>query len=153
MARMVVNAVGWIVFMCKLLVGVLGIGGCGNLQATTSQRLAWILSAARDTSMAVRYVTLLVLSVALAVLGYFLFGVVVAIYVGLWLHDEKMYYAQGLSAHLFGATGSAIGALLAWAIWRLGVAVFARYTASRTAEPPYGLFDLNKNKADGPARR
>jgi hypothetical protein len=66
-----------------------------------------------------RYLILAVFSLFLAVVGYFSFGTVVAIYAGLWLHDEKMYYAQGLSAHLFGATGAALGILLAWFIWRL----------------------------------
>jgi hypothetical protein len=70
--------------------------------------------------MVMRHLILLMLSLALAVVGYFLFGIVVAIYVGLWLHDEKMHYAQGLSAHVLGATGAALGGLLAWVIWRLG---------------------------------
>jgi hypothetical protein len=69
--------------------------------------------------MPIRYLSLLVLALPLAVLGYFFFGIVVAIYAGLWLHDDKMYYAQGLPAHLFGAVGAAFGALIAWGIWRL----------------------------------
>ncbi|MBX7106388.1 MAG: hypothetical protein K1X57_20085, partial [Gemmataceae bacterium] len=48
---------------------------------------------------------------------------------------EKMYYAQGLTAHLFGAIGSAIGVLLAWAIWRLGVVAIARFTATGNDGP------------------
>jgi hypothetical protein len=70
---------------------------------------------------------LAVLSLCLAVVGYFFFGIVVAIYAGLWLHDEKMYYAQGLSSHLFGATGAALGILLAWFIWRLGLLALGRH--------------------------
>ena len=72
--------------------------------------------------MVIRYLALLVLSLALAVVGYFLFGIVVTIYAGLWLHDEKMYYAQGLPAQLFGAAGVAVGLFLAWGIWRLALA-------------------------------
>jgi hypothetical protein len=53
----------------------------------------------------IRHVVLLVLALLLAVGGYFLFAVVIAIYAGLLLHDEKMYYAQRLSAQLFGASG------------------------------------------------
>jgi hypothetical protein len=62
---------------------------------------------------------LLVLALPMAVVGYFFFGIVVAIYAGLWLHSDKMYYAQGLPAHLFGAVGAAVGVLLAWTISRL----------------------------------
>jgi hypothetical protein len=76
--------------------------------------------------MGLRYLTLAVLSLVLAVAGYFVFGVVVAIGVGLWLHDEKMYYAQGLSAQLFGATGAVFGVLLACVIWRLGLAALGQ---------------------------
>lgn len=76
--------------------------------------------------MAPRYLTLLVLSLVLAVVGYVFFGIVAALYAGLWLHDEKMYYAQGFSAHLFGATGAVVGVLLAWAVWRLGLAAAGR---------------------------
>jgi hypothetical protein len=83
--------------------------------------------------MAYRYLALLVLSLFLAVVGYFLFGVVVAIYAGLWLHDEKMYYAQGFPAQLFGATGAVLGVLLAWVIWRLGRAALGRRNSDRTA--------------------
>lgn len=83
--------------------------------------------------MAFRYLALLVLSLFLAVVGYFLFGIVVAIYAGLWLHDEKMYYAQGVPAHVFGATGAAIGVLLAWLIWRLGLTALGRRSPQRTA--------------------
>jgi len=55
----------------------------------------------------------------LAVIGYFVFGVVVAIYAGLWLHDEKMYFAQGWRAQVFGAVGALSGAGVAWIIGRL----------------------------------
>jgi hypothetical protein len=84
--------------------------------------------------MASRYLALLVLSLFLAVVGYLVFGIVVAIYAGLWLHDEKMYYARGLSAHLFGATGAAVGVLLAWAVWR-GLAALGRHGSPATAGP------------------
>ncbi len=82
-----------------------------------------------------RYLGLLILALVLAVVGYFFFGIVVAIYVGLWLHDEKMYYAQGFSAQLFGTTGAAVGVTLAWVIWRLGVAALAGPVTPGTAEP------------------
>jgi hypothetical protein len=65
---------------------------------------------------------LIVLALFFAVLGYFLFAIVIAIHAGLMLHDEKMYYAQGLSAQLFGATGALLGVGLAGAVWRLGLA-------------------------------
>ena len=71
----------------------------------------------------IRYVVLLVLALFLAVVGYVLFAIVVAISAGLLLHDEKMYYAQGHPAQLFGATGALLGAVLAWAVWRLGLAL------------------------------
>jgi hypothetical protein len=89
--------------------------------------------------MALRHLILLILSLALAVVGCFFFGIVVAIYVGLLLHDEKMYYAHGLSARLFGATGAAVGVLLAWVICRLGVATLARSSTRKSAEPVNGL--------------
>jgi hypothetical protein len=84
--------------------------------------------------MQIRHFSLLVLSLLLAVLGYFFFGIVVAIYAGLWLHDEKMYYAQGVRGQWFGASGAALGVLLAWAIWRLGVATFSRRNPHQRAE-------------------
>jgi hypothetical protein len=71
---------------------------------------------------AYRYLALVALALPLAVIGFFLFATLVAIYAGLWLHDEKMYYAQGLASHLFGATGAVIGLLLAWLIWRVTIA-------------------------------
>jgi membrane protein DedA with SNARE-associated domain len=55
----------------------------------------------------------------LAVIGYFFFGVVVAIHAGLWLHDEKMYFAQGWPAQVFGAVGAILGVGLGWGIGRL----------------------------------
>jgi hypothetical protein len=76
--------------------------------------------------MARRYLTLLALALPLAVAGYFFFGIVAAIYAGLWIHDEKMYFAQGLSAQLFGATGAVFGMAIAWAVWRVALAAFAR---------------------------
>jgi hypothetical protein len=88
--------------------------------------------------MAIRYLALLVLSLVLAIVGYFLFAIVVAIYAGLWLHDEKMYYEQGLPAHLFGATGAALGVLLAWVLWRLGLAALSWRSPPRTAAPDCG---------------
>lgn len=78
---------------------------------------------------ALRYLIRSVLTLFLATVGYFVFGIVVAIYAGLWLHNEKMYFAQGRSAHLFGATGAAIGVSLAWMIWRHGS------RGSRPAQP------------------
>jgi hypothetical protein len=74
----------------------------------------------------IRHVVLLVLALLLAVVGYFLFGIVVTIYTGLLLHGEKMYYAQGLPAQLFGATGALLGVGVAWAVWRLGLALLGR---------------------------
>jgi hypothetical protein len=32
------------------------------------------------------------------ILGYFFSGIVIAIYAGIWLHHEKMYYALGVPA-------------------------------------------------------
>jgi len=52
----------------------------------------------------------------LAVIGYFFFGIVVAIYAGLWLHDEKMYFAQGWRAQVLGAVGALLGVGLGWVI-------------------------------------
>jgi formate-dependent nitrite reductase membrane component NrfD len=69
--------------------------------------------------MKMRRVVFSLLAGVLAVLGYFFFGIVVAIYAGLWLHHEKMFYAQGIPAQLFGAAGAAAGVFLAWLIWRL----------------------------------
>ena len=89
--------------------------------------------------MALRYAALLVLSLSLAVVGYFLFGIVVAIHAGLWLHGEKMSYAQGLPAHLFGATGAALGLLLARLIWRLGLLALGRHGPQATGRRPPGL--------------
>src|SRR5262249_14917474 len=68
--------------------------------------------------MALRSLALVALSLILAAVGYF-FAIVVGIYAGLWLHDEKMYYAQGPWWHAFGAVGAALGVLLAWAAWRV----------------------------------
>jgi hypothetical protein len=75
--------------------------------------------------MTIRLLSLLMLSLLLAVVGYFFFGIVVAIYAGLWLFDEKMVFAQGASAQVFGATGAAIGVFLAWVIWRLALTALA----------------------------
>lgn len=72
------------------------------------------------------YLILSLLTLIFVVAGYFFFGIVIAISAGLWLHAEKMYYAQGLSAHLFGATGAAIGAALSWTIWRRSLKAFGR---------------------------
>jgi len=73
-----------------------------------------------------RYFALLILTSLFAVAGYFLFGTVVAIYAGLWLHNEKMYFAQGTPAHVFGTAGATAGALLAWGIWRLQLAFISQ---------------------------
>ena len=73
-----------------------------------------------------RHLTLALLTVLFAVVGYFLFAIVVALYTGLWLHDEKMYYAQGVPAHIFGATGAVVFACLAWVVWRLAQALWPR---------------------------
>ncbi len=72
-------------------------------------------------AMNLRFLILPVMVLCLAVVGYFFFGVVVAIYTGLWLHDEKMYFAQGLSVHLFGATGAVMGLISGWGIWRIAI--------------------------------
>ena len=77
--------------------------------------------------MAWRSLGLLFLSLFLAAAGYFFFGIVVAIYAGLWLFDEKMYFAQGAWAQLFGATGAALGVLVAWVFWLMGRAVLRRH--------------------------
>ena len=82
--------------------------------------------------MALRYMALLILALLLAVVGYFFFAIVVAIYAGLWLHDEKMYYAQDPWCHLFGAVGAALGVLLAWVAWRMALAIVGR---TRQATP------------------
>jgi hypothetical protein len=79
-----------------------------------------------------------VLSLVFAVVGYFVFGIVVAIYAGLWLHDEKMYYAQGLPAQLFGATGVAIGVFLAWGICQLVFGGFDHRGSSTAIDPNGG---------------
>jgi hypothetical protein len=86
-----------------------------------------------EDRMALRHLALLLLSLFLATVGYFVFGIVVAIYAGLWLHDEKMYYAQGLPAHVFGATGAALGVLLAWAVWRLALLALGRIKKGRVS--------------------
>jgi hypothetical protein len=57
--------------------------------------------------MQLRTVALSILSLILAMVGYFFFAIVVAIYAGLWLCDEKMYFAQGVWAQIFGVTGGA----------------------------------------------
>jgi hypothetical protein len=80
-----------------------------------------------------RYLVLAALSLLLSVAGYFFFAIVVAIYAGLWVHDEKMYYAQAPWCHLFGAIGVLIGILLAWVVWRLGVAALGRPGSPSTA--------------------
>jgi hypothetical protein len=69
--------------------------------------------------MKTRSVVFSLLAVVLATLGYFISGIVIAIYAGLWLHNEKMYYAQGIPAQLFGAAGAMAGLLVACGIWRL----------------------------------
>jgi hypothetical protein len=76
--------------------------------------------------MALRYVVLVVLAPLLAVAGYLFFAIVVAIYFGLWLQDEKMYYAQYPWYHLFGAVGAMLGVLLGWVAWRMALAIVGR---------------------------
>jgi hypothetical protein len=71
----------------------------------------------------IRFLVLLILALLFAVVGYVFFAIVVAIYTGLLLHGEKMYYAQGLAAQLFGGTGALLGVALAGLIWRLGIAL------------------------------
>jgi hypothetical protein len=66
------------------------------------------------------------LSLFLAVVGYFFFAIVIAIHAGLWLHDDKMYFEMAPACHVFGATGAAVGVLVAWTLWRLALAVFGR---------------------------
>lgn len=73
-----------------------------------------------------RYVALIALSLVLAVVGYFLFAIVIAIHAGLWLHDDKMYFEMAPACHVFGATGAAVGVLAAWTLWRLALAVLGR---------------------------
>jgi hypothetical protein len=65
-----------------------------------------------------RYLMLTTLGLLLSVAGYIFFAVVVAIYVGLWLQADKMYYARYPWYHLFGAVGAALGLLLTWVAWR-----------------------------------
>jgi hypothetical protein len=66
-----------------------------------------------------RTLTVIAGMVLLGVIGYCFFGVVVAIHAGLWLHDEKMYFAQGWRAQVFGAVGALLGAGISWGIGRL----------------------------------
>ena len=76
--------------------------------------------------MLLRFATLIALSLVLAVVGYFFFAIVIAIHAGLWLHDDKMYFEMAPACHVFGATGAAVGVLVAWTLWRLALAVFGR---------------------------
>jgi len=85
-----------------------------------------MITGRRVDPMAIRYLALLAVALVFAAAGYFLFGAVVAIHAGLWLHGVKMYYAQGFLAQLFGATGAVLGVLLAWGVWRPGVAALGR---------------------------
>jgi uncharacterized membrane protein len=66
-----------------------------------------------------RYLMLTILGLLLSAAGYIFFAVVVAIYVGLWLQADKMYYAQYPWYHLFGAVGAALGMLFTWVAWRM----------------------------------
>ena len=74
--------------------------------------------------MALRHFFLFVLSLLFAIVGYFFFAIVVAIYAGLWLTGEKMYFEIGIAPHVFGVVGAIIGIGLAWAAWRLGRVLF-----------------------------
>jgi hypothetical protein len=69
--------------------------------------------------MTIRSLAQLALSLLLAVGGYFFFAIVIAVYAGLWLHGEKMYYAREPWCHVFGGVGAALGLLLAWAVARV----------------------------------
>jgi nucleoside recognition membrane protein YjiH len=74
--------------------------------------------------MVLRYAALMALSLVLAVVGYFFFAIVIAIHAGLWLHDDKMYFEMAPACHVFGATGAAVGVLVAWMLWRVALATF-----------------------------
>jgi hypothetical protein len=63
------------------------------------------------------------LGLALAIAGYFFVGIVVAIYTGLLLHNEKMYFAQGAWAQMFGGFGALCGIALTWGLYRLTTAL------------------------------
>jgi hypothetical protein len=73
-----------------------------------------------------RHMVLLLMAATLAVGGYFFAAIVVAIYAGLWLHGEKMYFAQGLSAQIFGVAGAVAGAGVAWLIWWCALIIAGR---------------------------
>jgi hypothetical protein len=66
-----------------------------------------------------RYLMLNILGLLLSAAGYIFFAVVVAIYAGIWLQADKMYYARYPWYHLFGAVGAALGMLLTWVAWRM----------------------------------
>jgi hypothetical protein len=51
-----------------------------------------------------------------AVIGYFVFEIVVAVYAGIWLYDENMYFAQGWRAQVLGGVGALVGVDLGWVI-------------------------------------
>ncbi|MBM3977606.1 MAG: hypothetical protein FJ299_11525 [Planctomycetes bacterium] len=59
-----------------------------------------------------------VVALSLAILGYFFFGIVVAIYAGIWFYGDKMALAQGPVVHVIGACGALLGLALAWLITR-----------------------------------
>ncbi|MDX1964695.1 MAG: hypothetical protein SFX18_16215 [Pirellulales bacterium] len=61
----------------------------------------------------------LLLAALLAVAGYFFFGIVVAIYVSVILTNDKMTFAQGVWAHVFGGAGALCGLAMAWLLHKL----------------------------------
>jgi hypothetical protein len=61
---------------------------------------------------------LLVLSLILGLMGYGA-GIYLAMRIGLWQHDNYMYYSEGPVGYTLGIAGAVLGLAVPWVVKRL----------------------------------